>query len=250
VWALGALVGRSAEPSRTGMARELFQAALPPLAAFSSPRAWAYALLGINEYLKAFRGDSSAESLRQILVDKLCGLHGVHASPDWPWFEDSLAYSNSRLSQALIVSGEAMGSAEVMQLGLRTLAWLSDTQVSPQGHFAPIGSNGFHRRGAVKADFDQQPVEAGGMVSACVDALRVSGDARWAQDGRRAFDWFLGQNHLGLPLYDDSTGGCRDGLHRERCNQNQGAESTLSFLLALLELRGQDAASLAKAAKS
>jgi hypothetical protein len=223
---------------------------LPPLASFSSPRAWAYALLGINEYLKAFRGDSGAESLRQILVDKLCVLHGVHASPDWPWFEESLTYSNSRLSQALIVSGEAMGSAEVMQLGLRTLAWLSDTQVSAQGHFAPIGSNGFHRRGAVKADFDQQPVEAGGMVSACVDALRVSGDARWAQDGRRAFDWFLGQNHLGLPLYDDSTGGCRDGLHRERCNQNQGAESTLSFLLALLELRGQDGASLIKAAKS
>jgi glycosyltransferase involved in cell wall biosynthesis len=250
VWALGAVVGRSAEPSRTGLARELFQAALPPLASFSSPRAWAYALLGINEYLKAFRGDSGAESLRQILVDKLCGLHGVHASPDWPWFEDSLTYSNSRLSQALIVSGEAMGSAEVMQLGLRTLAWLSDAQVSAQGHFAPIGSNGFHRRGAIKADFDQQPVEAGGMVSACVDALRVSGDARWAQDGRRAFDWFLGQNHLGLPLYDDSTGGCRDGLHQERLNQNQGAESTLSFLLALLELRGQDAASLAKAAKS
>jgi hypothetical protein len=88
------------------------------------------------------------------------------------------------------------------------------------------------------------------MVSACVDALRVSGDPRWALDGRRAFDWFLGQNHLGLPLYDDSTGGCRDGLHRERCNENQGAESTLSFLLALLELRGQDAASPAKAAKS
>jgi hypothetical protein len=250
VWALGAVVGRSAEPSRTGLARELFQAALPPLPSFSSPRAWAYALLGINEYLKAFRGDSGAESLRQILVDKLCGLHGVHASPDWPWFEESLTYSNSRLSQALIVSGEAMGSAEVMQLGLRTLAWLSDAQVSAQGHFAPIGSNGFHRRGAVKADFDQQPVEAGGMVSACVDALRVSGDARWAQDGRRAFDWFLGQNHLGLPLYDDSTGGCRDGLHQERLNQNQGAESTLSFLLALLELRGQDAASLAKAATS
>lgn len=250
VWALGAVVGRSNEPSRTGLARELFQAALPPLPSFSSPRAWAYALLGINEYLKAFRGDSAAESLRQILVDKLCGLHGVHASPDWPWFEDSLTYSNSRLSQALIVSGEAMGSAEIMQLGLRTLAWLSDTQVSAQGHFAPVGSNGFHRRGAVKADFDQQPVEAGGMVSACVDALRVSGDSRWAQDGRRAFDWFLGQNHLGLPLYDDSTGGCRDGLHRERCNQNQGAESTLSFLLALLELRGQDGASLIKAAKS
>jgi glycosyltransferase involved in cell wall biosynthesis len=250
VWALGAVVGRSAEPSRTGLARELFQAALPPLPTFSSPRAWAYALIGINEYLKAFRGDSGAESLRQVLVDKLCGLHGVHASGDWPWFEESLTYCNSRLSQALIVSGEAMGSAEVTHLGLRTLDWLSEAQISARGHFAPVGSNGFHSRGSVKADFDQQPVEASGMVSACVDALRVSGDPRWAQDGRRAFDWFLGHNHLGLPLYDDSTGGCRDGLHQDRRNENQGAESTLSFLLALQELRSEDVASSAKVSKS
>ena len=250
VWALGAVLGRSAEPSRTGLARELFQAALPQIASFSSPRAWAYSLLGINEYLRAFRGDSGAESLRQVLVDKLCGLHRVHASADWPWFEESLTYSNARLSQALIVSGEAMGLPEVAKLGLRTLGWLSEAQISSAGHFAPIGSNGFHRKGAIKAQFDQQPVEAGAMVSACLDALRVSGDPRWAQDARRAFDWFLGQNHLGSPLYDASTGGCRDGLHQERCNENQGAESTLSFLIALLELRSQDLASIAKPAEA
>lgn len=243
VWALGAVVGRSAEPSRHGLARELFQAALPPLSAFSSPRAWAYSLLGIDEYLRAFRGDSGAESLRQVLVDKLCGLYGVHASPDWPWFEGFLTYSNARLPQALITSGEAMGSPQVTELGLRTLAWLAEVQISADGHFAPVGSNGFHQRGALKAEFDQQPVEAGAMVSACLAALRVSADARWAEHGRRAFDWFLGHNHLRLPLYDARTGGCRDGLHRERRNENQGAESTLSFLLALQELKGQDTSS-------
>ncbi len=240
VWALGTVVGRSAEPSRRGLARELLHAALPVLARFSSPRAWAYGLLGIDEYLRAFRGDSGAESLRALLVQKLCDLHRRHATSAWPWFEESLTYSNARLSQALIASGEAMGSSEVTRLGLESLAWLSDSQISEEGYFAPVGSNGFHHKGSVKAEFDQQPVEAGAMVSACLAALRVSADARWARDGRRAFDWFLGQNHLRLPLYDAATGGCRDGLHQERRNENQGAESTLSFLLALLEVRGQD----------
>jgi hypothetical protein len=248
VWALGTVVGRSAEPSRQGLARELFQGALPPIASFSSPRAWAYTLLGIDEYLRAFRGDSGAQALRQTLVDKLCGLYQVHATTDWPWFEDFLAYSNARLSQALITSGEAMGAPEVSKLGLRTLGWLAEMQISAEGYFAPVGSNGFHRKGAIKAEFDQQPVEAAAMVSACLDALRVSGDASWATHGRRAFDWFLGHNHLRLPLYDASTGGCRDGLHPERCNENQGAESTLSFLIALLELRNQDTSSVAGAA--
>ncbi|RYZ04467.1 MAG: glycosyltransferase [Myxococcales bacterium] len=250
VWALGGVVGRSAEPSRRGLARELFLAALPVLSQFSSPRAWAYGLLGIDEYLRAFRGDSVAESLRAALVEKLCDLHRRSASRDWPWFEESLTYSNARLPQALIVSGEAMGSPEVTQLGLATLAWLSDSQISEDDHFAPVGSNGFHHRGGVKADFDQQPVEAGAMVSACLAALRVSADPRWARDGRRAFDWFFGHNHLRLPLYDAATGGCRDGLHRERRNENQGAESTLSFLLALLEVRSQDTAAVVTTAPS
>jgi glycosyltransferase involved in cell wall biosynthesis len=247
VWALGAVVGRSAEPSRQGLARELFHAALPPVTAFSSPRAWAYCLLGINEYLRAFRGDSGAQSVRQTLVEKLTQLYQRHATPDWPWFEDSLTYSNARISQALIASGEAMGSEEVSALGLRTLAWLAENQTSAEGLFAPVGSNGFHHKGSKKAEFDQQPVEAGGMVSACLEALRVSGDARWAESGRRAFDWFLGHNHLRLPLYDASTGGCRDGLHQDRRNENQGAESTLSFLISLLEMRSADTSRVSKA---
>lgn len=242
VWALGTVAARSGEPSRQGLARELFQLALPPLPAFTSPRAWAHALLGINEYLRAFPDDAGARTSRQALVDKLCGLYRQHATPDWHWFEDSLTYDNARLSQSLIVSGEAMASEEVASIGLSSLDWLAVAQSSADGYFSPIGSNGFHSKGGVKAQFDQQPLEAAAMVSASLDALRVSGDARWARYGRSAFDWFLGQNHLGMPLYDAATGGCRDGLHRERLNENQGAESTLSFLMALVEVRSADAA--------
>ncbi len=101
----------------------------------------------------------------------------------------------------------------------------------------PIGSQGFYRQNGEKARFDQQPLEAAGAVSACLQAYRVTGDSRWRNEAWSAFNWFLGDNDLQLPLYDSVTGGCRDGLHPDRANENQGAESTLSFLMALLEMR-------------
>jgi hypothetical protein len=101
----------------------------------------------------------------------------------------------------------------------------------------PIGSQGFYRQGNEPARFDQQPIEAAGAVSACLEAYRVTGDIAWRTQAWSAFNWFLGENDLQVSLYDSETGGCRDGLHPDRANQNQGAESTLSFLMALLEMR-------------
>jgi hypothetical protein len=128
-----------------------------------------------------------------------------------------------------------------MEVGLRTLRWLTDLQRSPRGHFRPIGNNGFCRRGQEPADFDQQPIEAQAMVSATIEAYHATEDPFWLNEARRVFDWFLGGNDLGAELYDARTGGCRDGLHQDRANQNQGAESTLSFLLALAELKSLEA---------
>ena len=123
-------------------------------------------------------------------------------------------------------------------LALNRLDWLLKMQHGESnGHFVPIGSQGFYRKGGQKARFDQQPIEAAGAVSACLEAYRVTGDSRWRSEAWSAFNWFLGDNDLQLPLYDSITGGCRDGLHPDRANQNQGAESTLSFLMALLEMR-------------
>jgi hypothetical protein len=104
-------------------------------------------------------------------------------------------------------------------------------------YFVPIGSQGFDRQDGEKARFDQQPLEAAGAVSACLQAYKVTGDRRWRNKAWSAFNWFLGDNDLQLPLYDSATGGCRDALHPDRANENQGAESTLSFLIALLEMR-------------
>src|SRR5439155_504087 len=135
-------------------------------------------------------------------------------SPDWPWFEDRLTYSNARLSQALLVSAAWMEHEEMLAAGTRSLAWLATIQCSEDGYFAPIGSNGFYRRGAAKALYDQQPLEACGMVSACLEAGRLTGETRWTEHARRAFGWFFGQNHLQQSLYDAATGGCRVGDRR------------------------------------
>jgi hypothetical protein len=171
---------------------------------------------------------------------RLLGLYRRTATLDWPWFEERLTYCNARLSQAMLVSGERLANAEMLEVGVASLAWLASLQRSDRGHFVPIGSNGFFGRGQARALFDQQPVEACAMVSASLDAARLTGEPRWSREARCAFDWFVGENHLQRPLYDCATGGCRDGLHVDRVNENQGAESTLSFLLALAELRSFD----------
>ena len=237
VWALGAVVGRSKDPGKQSLGGELFQASMPALVGFTSPRAWAFGLIGIDEYLRAFQGDSTVQGVRTTLAGLLFDLHRRSSSVAWPWFEECVTYENARLSQALISTGAWLGNKEMLAAGLTSLDWLASIQASDNGTFSPIGSDGFYTRGQHKASFDQQPVEACAMVSACLEARRVTGDMRWTELARRAFGWFLGQNHLQQSLYEAGTGGCRDGLHAERANENQGAESTLSFQLALLEMR-------------
>jgi hypothetical protein len=237
LWALGAVVGRLGDPGRRSLAADLFHAALPAVSPFSSPRAWAYALLGVDEYLGAFRGDRGVQAVRGALAERLHGLFQRTSGPEWPWFENRVTYCNARLPQALIVSGTRMDDPAMVAAGTQALDWLVSIQRSPDGYFAPVGSNTGVERGAPAAAFDHQPVEACGMVAGCLEAHRVTGDDCWTEHARRAFSWFLGQNHLQHSLYDASTGGCRDGLHADRPNENQGAESTLSFLLALVDMQ-------------
>ena len=219
------------------MAGQLFSQALPTVTEFTSPRAWAFALLGIHEYLRWMSGDRQAHQIREALTARLMDLFDRCAKPDWPWFEDELTYDNAKLAHALILSGQAIGQPDVLARGLETLRWLVEVQTSENGHFRPIGSNGFYRRGGPRANFDQQPVEAQAMVSACLEAYRATSDTFWYEQAHRAFDWFLGWNDLGLELYSPNSGGCRDALHVDRVNGNQGAESTLAFLLSLAEMR-------------
>ena len=237
LWALGIGVGRSPFRSFQMIAGQLFARALPAVTGFTSPRAWAFGLIGIHEYLRRLKGDSVVTQTLDMLTSRLLELFERTAQPDWRWFEDELAYDNAKLAHALILSGRGTDKTTVLERGLEALRWLTGLQMSEQGHFRPIGTNGFYRRDGVRANFDQQPIEAQATVSACLEAYRATSDSYWYQQAERAFDWFLGWNDLGLELYSPATGGCLDGLHVDRVNQNQGAESTLAFLLSLVEMR-------------
>jgi glycosyltransferase involved in cell wall biosynthesis len=239
LWALGTLLGRSNTPGLQSMAGRLFEQALPAILTTTSPRAWAFALIGIHEYLRRYDGDRRASQVREELAGRLLTLYQANRSKEWCWFEESLSYCNAALPHAFLMCGQSIPSSTMSDAALESLTWLADLQRDKTngGHFVPIGSNGFYKRGGVRARFDQQPVEAQAMVSACLEAHRITGDKNWYKEARRAFDWFLGRNDLHLSIYDPTTGGCRDGLHPDRPNENQGAESSLAFLQAVLELR-------------
>jgi len=238
LWGLGTVLGRSKIAGLRGAAGRLFELAVPAAVEFKSPRACAFALLGLQEYLDSFSGDRAAVTASDTLANRLMNAYRSNRSDDWKWFEGGLAYSNARLPQALMRAGVRAGNEEMISAGLEALDWLVTIQrCDVKGHFVPIGSQGFHSKTTEKARFDQQPVEACAIVSACLQAYRTTGKGRWRKEAWSAFNWFLGDNDLQIALYDPVTGGCRDGLHPDRANENQGAESTLSFLMALLEMR-------------
>ncbi len=244
LWGLGTVLGRTKDAGLRGAAGRLFELAVPASVEFKSPRACAFALLGIEEYLESFPGDRAALNAADALANRLLNSYRAHRSADWKWFESGLAYSNARLPQALIRAGIRSANIEMVSAGLEALEWLAMIQrCELKGHFVPIGSHGFYSKNTQKARFDQQPVEACATVSASLQAYRATGQSRWRKEAWTAFNWFLGDNDLQIALCDPTTGGCRDGLHPDRANENQGAESTLSFLMALLEMRKLEEAS-------
>jgi glycosyltransferase involved in cell wall biosynthesis len=236
LWAVGTGSSRSRNEGHRKLSAQLFERGLILVDSFTSPRAWAFTLLGIHEYLHRFPDDARVRALRQTLTRKLVQLWQDCADENWQWFEPKATYDNARLSQALLLSGQCLPDPEALEIGLKSLRWLASLQKTQAGHFRPIGSNGFCERNGARADFDQQPVEAQAMVSACLEAYRVTQEASWLREAKRAFEWFLGRNDLARPLYDSSSGGCADGLHEDRINENQGAESTLAFQLSRAEM--------------
>jgi glycosyltransferase involved in cell wall biosynthesis len=237
LWALGECARSDASASRRRWAADLFAEALPTTESFRSPRAWAFTLLGLDGYGVAVPGDLSARATRGHLADRLVSNMAMVQTADWVWFEEGLAYDNARLPQALIVTGMATGSTAYIDAGLRSLRWLVGMQTAPSGLFRPVGTASFNDTRAFPHAFDQQPLEAAATISACVAAWRADGDLAWRQEAGRVFAWFLGDNDLSVPLVDLDTGSCRDGLHPDRANENRGAESVVSYLLSLAEIR-------------
>lgn len=236
VWALGTCIGRSKNEGFSLMAAEIFEQALTPVSSFSSPRAWANAIIGAQEYQQRFPGDMSARNSMNVLSKKLIRLYDENSSDEWKWFEPVLSYCNAGLSRALILSGRCLSNEKTLRCGIESLKWLITMQTSSSGHFQPIGSERIFERGSSKPLFDQQPIEAYSTVSACLEAYKTTKDKQWYKEAEKAFQWYLGANDLGIPLYNSVNGSSFDGLHIDRVNRNQGAEATISFLLSLYEM--------------
>ena len=251
IWSLGKVLEHSQDKGLRGAAGRLFEAALPETLNFNSPRTWAFTIIGCQAYLSWFPGDRDVKKIQNDLAYRLMELYKINHSSTWSWFEKSLSYSNARLSQALILAGSNTDDQKMVKVGVDSLKWLISEQHRDDPEiFVPIGSNGFFIEGSEKARFDQQPVEACGTISACLAMFKITKEIYWFDEAQRVFRWFLGKNDLQIPLYDSVTGGCKDGLHPDHINENQGAESTLSFLMALIEMQeavkiiNEDSASL------
>ena len=236
LWCLGKAVAFLANPGHLAMSTTLFNQALPAAERFHSPRAIAFCLVGMHAYLDKFSGDSEVRRIRRVLANRLFDQFKSQATDDWPWLEKALNYANGKLPHALLLSGQGMQRSDMIDMGLKALKWLLVVQTEDK-HFVPIGSNGWYAQGGPRARFDQQPVEANAMVEACVEAYNLTRDHTWFENAAMCFNWFLGQNDLNMPLYDAKTGGCRDGLMADGINQNQGAESSLAWLLSLMTLQ-------------
>ncbi len=233
---LGETVARSATPGHVTLAADLLRRALPACEAFQHAHGLSYALIGIHAYLRRFSGDTNARRIRETLATRLFTMFKDNASPDWPWPTDQVTYTAARLPHALLLSGRWMFRNDMIQTALASLNWLNAIQSGEDKRFAPVGSEGWYPRGGEKARFDQLPTEAAGAIDANLEAFRVTNEEHYRHRARRCLNWFLGDNDLRLPLYDNSTGGCCDRLTPQGVAEDQGAESTCAWLMSLLAL--------------
>ncbi len=233
LWGLGGGVALCPHEAMIALATHLFKRGLPATETFASPRAWAFAIVGIHAYLRRFGGDSEVRRYRERLTEKLAQHFIDNMGDSWPWCEDVVTYANAKLPHALLMSGKWMQRGEIIDIGKNALNWLLEIQTNEEGMLSIIGTNGWYVKGGPQARFDQQPIEAQALVEACIEAYHVTGEEHWIDQAHKAFNWFLGDNDLRTPIHDFTTGGCRDGLHSDRVNENQGAESTLAWLMSV-----------------
>jgi glycosyltransferase involved in cell wall biosynthesis len=216
-------------------AQEILSRSWTALDHLTWPRAQAIALVALSKRAEHVTPEPPWVSLGEHYAGNLLRLHDDEVTTSWPWFEPYLSYSNAKLPHGLITYGRVFQHQGALATGLDALRWLEDQQSAPDGSFLPVGSERVYRAGEARPLWDGQPIEVYATVAAALEAHRATGDAAWIANARRALEWLLGRNALRTPLHDDETGGCRDGLHRDRANANQGAESTLALWLSVAE---------------
>lgn len=236
LWGLGITVKDAPDSAIRNMAISLFLEALSAVEYFSSPRAWGYTVLGLQAYLSIYGGDVFARKIRDELAYKIYELFKSNATDKWPWCENTATYANAVLPHALIIAGKWIPDKEIYDMGIKALDWLLKVQTASEGHLSIIGNNGWLDINGNRAMFDQQPIEAKSLIDACLSVYIETKDKKWFEECERCLSWFLGQNDLKLPICDYKTGGCCDGLENQSVNDNQGAESTLAWIISLINM--------------
>ncbi len=234
IWSLGLATALAPSDSMLAFATRLFHQSLDAVEHLTHKRSWAFALVGLHAYLSRFSGDTHVRRIRNETADRLFSLFREHATGDWPWCEDLVTYDNAKLPHALILAGQWIPNRDMVDQGLRSLDWLIELQVGEDKNVSLIGNHGWLSRDGSRARFDQQPIEAMALVEACAEAYRATQDSAWIDRARVILGWFTGKNDTQSMLYNYQTGGCRDGLHADGPNLNEGAESTLAWLISLL----------------
>jgi len=236
LWGLGVAVNYAPNKPLKDMVTRLFGDSISAMEKFTSPRAWSFAILGISHYLESLSGDARVRKIQESLAEKLYALYKETFKPDWPWFEEKLSYANASLSHGLIIAGQRLSRLDILNAGISSLEWLIEKQISPEGHISIIGNHKWQTKNGDRSKFDQQPVETMNLIIACSTVFKYTAEKKWIDNARKCFSWFLGQNDLGAQLYNYQTGGCKDGLHSLGTNANEGAESTLAWLISLITM--------------
>jgi len=246
IWALGYIAAQNYLPKKIKVeALKYFKKSLPSLKTIKAPRSIAFAMIGLYSYLKSFPQDTKLRKKFEKLADYLTKLYQQNASSEWPWFENFLTYSNSKLSEALFYAYSLLKKKQYLKIAQSSLNFLDSITFGPK-YYAPIGQKGWYFKDKNRSYFDQQPEDASSMVQTKITAFKITKDKKHLDDALKAFQWFLGKNYLGLMVYDELTGGCHDGLGQYELNLNQGAESSICYLLARLSFEDHQITNLIK----
>ncbi len=236
LWACGYAINSKLSAERRLLAKEIFDKAFRWTCFFKSPRAKAFAILGLSHYHKAYAGDQNLTQNIKTLSDKLLEYYRNTCSNDWRWFEPYLTYVNGRLPQALFEAYTETKQTAYFRVAEESLKFLLEVQVS-NDKFVPIGNKGWYQKGKPRSMYDQQSVEAASMTEAALSAYRATSNRHYKKTARTIFNWFLGKNTQNAFVYNSATGGCYDGITEKGLNLNQGAEATVSYLSARMELQ-------------
>ena len=234
LWALGYLISNSTNQEFIEKSKKLFDKAYSLIDEIDSPRAKAFSIIGLCDYYKKYQNEEILSKIKT-LIDSLIELYKKEATEEWNWFESYLTYSNSKLPEVLFLAYELTKKEEYLEIAEKSLEFLSRL-VFFKDELSPIGQNGWYNRNGKRSFFDQQPIDASSMVQTYLTAYYITKKKEYYDKAVLAFNWFLGKNHLKQMIYNEVTGGCHDGLSKESINLNQGAESTIEYLIARLML--------------